>query len=120
MRFASSTSCAAVSSWWRPASRRKSWSASVVVSTGAVSATTASERGACLDDLDRAPVELAQERVLLELRQLVRLRHLGEVGHADASDLLRLLEQLPDLLDEEDVVDVDLGHTRQGTQELRR
>src|SRR5579884_2842886 len=44
IRFASSTSCAAVSSWCLPASRRKSWRASVVVSTGwaAGAATTGS------------------------------------------------------------------------------
>ena len=54
-----------------------------------------------IDDLDGSPVELTQECVLLELRELVRLRHLRKIGHADASDLLRLLEQLSDLLDEE-------------------
>jgi hypothetical protein len=30
-----------------------------------------------------------------------------------------LLQQLPDFLDQEDVLDVDLGHARRGTQELR-
>ena len=41
--------------------------------------------GRLLDDLDRALVELPQERVLLELGELVRLRDLGEVGRADRS-----------------------------------
>ena len=75
--------------------------------------------GGSLDDVDRAAVELAQKRVLLELREVVRLGHLGEIGHAHASDLLGLLQQLPDFLDQEDVLDVDLGHARRGTQELR-
>ena len=75
--------------------------------------------GGSLDDVDRAAVELAQERVLLELREVVRLGHLGEIGHAHASDLLGLLQQLPDFLDQEDVLDVDLGHARRGTQKLR-
>ena len=74
--------------------------------------------GGRLDDLDRAAVELPQERVLLELGELVRLGDLGEIGHTDVPDLLRVLEQLPDLLDDEDVVDVDLGHTGRGRREL--
>lgn len=63
-----------------------------------------------LDDLDRTLVELAHERVLLQLRELVRLGDLGEVGCAHAPGLLGLLEQLTDFLDDEDVVDVDLSH----------
>ena len=70
--------------------------------------------GRLLDDLDRALVELPQNGVLLELRELVGLGDLGEVGRAHTPDLLGLLEQLPDVLDEEDVVDVDLGHARGG------
>ena len=75
--------------------------------------------GGLLDDLDRALVELAQEGVLLELGQLVRLGDLGEIGRADGPDLLGLLEQLPDVLDQEDVLDVDLGHARRGDARLR-
>ena len=63
-----------------------------------------------LDDLDRSLVELAQHRILLELRELVGLRDLRQIGRADRANLLCCLEQLPDLLDEEDVLDVDLGH----------
>ena len=72
--------------------------------------------GRLLDDLDRALVELPQNGVLLELRELVELGDLGEVGRAHTPDLLGLLEQLPDVLDQEDVVDVDLGHAREGTR----
>ena len=46
-----------------------------------------------LDDLDPAVVELAEQRILLELVQLVRLCDLREVGRADGPDLLGLLEQ---------------------------
>ena len=55
-------------------------------------------------------VELAEQGVLLELRELVRLGDLGEIGRANRPDLLGLLEQEPDVLDDEDVVDVDLSH----------
>ena len=74
--------------------------------------------GWLLDDLDRALIELAQNGVLFELRQLVDLRDLGEVGRAHAPNLLGCFEQLPDVLDQEDVLDVDLGHARRGR--LRR
>ncbi len=74
--------------------------------------------GWLLDDLDRALVELAQNGVLLELRQLVDLGDLREIGRAHAPDLLGCFEQLPDVLDQEDVLDVDLGHARRGR--LRR
>ncbi len=70
--------------------------------------------GRLLDDLDRPLVELPHQRVLLELRELVGLRHLREVRCAHAPDLLGLLQQLPNLLDDEDVVDVDLGHAAGG------
>jgi hypothetical protein len=66
--------------------------------------------GGLFHDLDRALIELAQHRVLLELRQLVHLGDLREIRGADGPDLLGLLQQLPDLLDEEYVIDVDLGH----------
>ena len=88
----------------------------MVVSTGAVRATTVSEWGGCSTISIARLVELPQKRVLLELGELVRLGDLGEIGRADAPDLLGLLEQLPDFLDQEDVVDVDLGHARRGTQ----
>ena len=74
--------------------------------------------GRLLDDLDRTLVELAQNGVLLELRQLVDLGDLGEVGRAHVPNLLGCFEQLPDVLDQEDVLDVDLGHARRGR--LRR
>ena len=91
----------------------------MVVSTGAVIAATTSEWGVgLLDDLDRPLVELAEERVLLELRQLVCLRHLGEIGRADRAGLLGLLEQLPDVLDDEDALDVGLTHAGQGDARL--
>ena len=70
--------------------------------------------GWLLDDLDRALIELAQNGVLLELRELVDLGDLGEVGRAHAPNLLGCFEQLPDFLDQEDVLDVDLGHARRG------
>ena len=68
--------------------------------------------GRLLDDLDRALVELAQDGILLELGELVRLRDLGQVGRAHVADLLGGFEELPDLLDEENVLDIDLGHAR--------
>ena len=52
-----------------------------------------------LDDLDRPLVEVAQEGVLLELRQLVQLGDLGEVGRADRARELGLLEKQSDVLD---------------------
>ena len=67
------------------------------------------------DDLDRTLVELPENGVLLELRELVRLGDLREIGRADSANLLRSFEQLADLLDQEDVIDVDLGHTREET-----
>ena len=112
MRFASSTSCAAVRSWWRPASRRKSCSASVVVSTGAVSATTASEWGGCSTISIERWSSSRRTRVLLELGELVRLGDLGEVGRAHVADLLGCSSSCRMLLDEEDVFDIDLGHAR--------
>ena len=51
---------------------------------------------------------------MLELGQLVRLRDLGEVGRANRPGLLGLLEQLPDLLDDEDRLDVGLAHAGAG------
>jgi hypothetical protein len=43
-----------------------------------------------LDDLDPALVELAEQRVLLELRQLERLGDLRQIGCPDRPDLLRV------------------------------
>ena len=63
-----------------------------------------------LDDLDATLVELTEQRLVLELGQLVGLGDLREIGRPDRPDLLGLLEQLPDVLDDEDLVDVDLGH----------
>ena len=91
-----------------PASRRKSCRASVVVSGGGVGAeggsTTASTH------LDAALVELAQQRLVLERRELVRVHDLGDLGRADRARLLAALEQLPQLLEREDAVDVDGRH----------
>ena len=44
--------------------------------------------GGQLHDLDPALIELAKERILLELGQLVGLRHLGEIGRTNGPDLL--------------------------------
>ena len=112
MRLASSTSCAAVRSWCRPCLAQEELERVGRRLDGSGEGDDGLGVGRLLDDLDRALVELAQERVLLELGQLVRLGDLGEVGCADVPDLLGLLEQLPDLLDQEDVLDVDLGHAR--------
>ena len=71
----------------------------MVVSTGAVNAATTSEWEGLLDDLDPALVELPQQRVLLELGELVRLGDLRQIGSPDGPDLLGLLEQMPDVLD---------------------
>ena len=68
--------------------------------------------GRLLHDLDRPLVELPQDRVLLELRELVRLGDLGEVRRTHIPHLLCSFEQLADLLDQEDVIDVDLSHAR--------
>ena len=91
IRFESSTSSAAVRSGWRPISRRKSWSASVVVSTvvsmfrgGAVGSLTVLRR---LDDLDVSLLELAVEgldRWRLELERVDRLVQLHAVDPADS------------------------------------
>ena len=91
----------AVSSACRPASRRKSCSASVVVSW----ATSRGGRRRRLlgrrlvdDDLDPAAVELAVERVLLEGVQLVRLDDVGELGRLQRAGLLGSLQQLLELV----------------------
>ena len=79
-----------------------------------IAATDLGLGGGCSTISIAALVELAQERVVLELGELVRLRDLGEVGRADRPDLLGLLEQLPDLLDDEDRLDVGLAHAGRG------
>ena len=79
-------------------------------------AATTSDWGGLLDDLDRTLVQLAQERVVLELGQLVDLRDLRELGRAHGSDLLGLLEQLADVLDGEDVLDVGLTQDAAGRE----
>ena len=71
-------------------------------------------RSGLLDDLDRALVELTQQRVVLELGQLVRLGDLREICSLNGSDLLGVLEQLPDVLDCEDGFDVDLAQGGEG------
>ena len=69
-----------------------------------------------LDDLDRALVQLPQERVVLELGQLVDLGDLRELRGAHGSHLLGLLEQLADVLDGEDVLDVGLTQDAAGVR----
>ena len=69
-----------------------------------------------LDDLDRPLVQLAQERVVLELGQLVDLGDLCELRGAHGSHLLGLLEQLADVLDGEDVLDVGLTQDAAGRE----
>ena len=81
-----------------------------MVSTGAVIAATTSDWAQEARRSRSALVELAQERLLLELGQLERLGDLREIGRRIGPDLLGLLEQLPDVLDDEDLVDVNLCH----------
>ena len=72
--------------------------------------------GRLLDDLDTALVQLAQEGVLLELGELVRLGDLGEVGGANRAGLLGLLEQVADVLEAEDVARCRSGSRGRGTR----
>jgi hypothetical protein len=77
IRLASSTSCGAVSSAWRPASRRKSCS------------------------------ELGVDRVRLERVELERLENLEQVGLAHLAGRFRSLQEHGELLTAEDRVDLD-------------
>ena len=102
MRFASSTSCAAVSSGTLPMSLRKSWSASVEISRASGSRTTTSRPLVGLvDDLD---VELLERRV--ELVQLDRLELVAERERdllvREEARLLALAHERPGVLMVED------------------
>ena len=66
MRFASSTSCAAVSSLMRPISRRNSASESIEVSRSSISSESSRRR--VVDQLDVRVLERAQD--LVDLRRL--------------------------------------------------
>ena len=112
--FASSTSCAAVRSWWRPASRRKSCSASVVVSSGAGPAAAPSRLRLGLglvlgldEQLDAASVELLVDRLDLERIELERLEHLDELGLLELAARLGGFEQRRQLLSHENRLDLD-------------
>ena len=115
MRLASSTSCAAVSSGWRPASRRNSCSASVVVSCDDRRRRRRRRRGLLLlglglRDLDPALLELAEDGVRLERVEVQRLEHLDQLGIAKRPVLLRLFEQVVQLGSRQHVLDLDRGH----------
>ena len=112
--FASSTSCAAVSSWCRPASRRKSCSASVVDSTvgagGGGGGGAFSDFLRVVDDLDAARLELAVEQVELEDVELVRFRQVVDVGLPDRAGNLAGFQQDLDVLVLQDGFDF-YGHS---------
>ena len=115
MRFASSTSCAAVSSGWRPASRRNSCSASVVVSWTIGCGGGGGGGGCCSrcwssENLDAALLELAVDRVRLERVELQRLENLDEIRVPKRPILLGRLEQLVQLGGRQDVVDFNRSH----------
>ena len=82
----------------------------MVVSTGAVIGDDLGVGVGLLDDLDRPLVELAEERVLLgsvsSYASATSARSDARIG----AGLLGLLEQLPDVLDDEDALDVGLTH----------
>ena len=71
-------------------------------------------RRGLLDDLDRALVELTEQRVVLQLGELVRVGQLRKVGRPDGAHLLGLLEKMTNLLENEDVLDVSLSHAATG------
>ena len=85
----------------------------MVDSTGA-GATGAPLDGRRLDDLDPALVELADEGLLLEPRELVRLDDFVHVRGSDRAGLLGGLEQDPQVVLRQQGLDVDSGHGRRG------
>ena len=109
--FASSTSCGAVRSACLPASRRKSCSASVVVSTGCAAAGwgggAGSFSGLFHDELDASAVELRVHRLDLEWIELQRLEQFDQVLLAQLPIRLCSLEQRCELLVDEDGLDLD-------------
>ena len=62
-----------------------------------------------LDEVDSALVELAVESLGLELAELVRLDQLRQLGCTNGTSLFRGLDDLPDVLRSQDVLDLD-GH----------
>ena len=75
-------------------------------------------RGRRVDDLDPPLVELAQERVVLERRQLVRLDEVGDLVQPDRAGLLARLEERSNLVLREQGLDVDGRHVRESARRI--
>ena len=107
MRLESSTSSAAVRSGWRPISRRKSCSASVVVSSTSVPGSGGRRLLLPVDDLDPALLELLVQRLDvagLEVEQLERLAQLDRLDDTGRVGALQQRLKLVVLADDRAVV----------------
>jgi hypothetical protein len=94
-----------VSNWWRPASRRKSCSASVVVSSGWAGGGAFSGG----EQLDAPPVELLIDGLGLERIELERLQDLDQLDLSQLAARLRRLEQRCELFADENRLELDRG-----------
>ncbi len=63
-----------------------------------------------VDDLDSALVQLAQERIVLEWRQVVRLDEVGELAQLDRAGVLARLEERSNLVLRQQAVNVNGRH----------
>ena len=98
IRLESSTSSAAVRSGCRPISRRKSCSASVVVSSASVPGSGAAGSFCAVDDLDPALLELLVQRLDVAGVEIEQLERLAQLDGLDDAGRVGALQQRLKLL----------------------